>query len=880
MDFREDNINQLLKARSEIDDELRRHKTDLTVLFTDIVGSTTYFDRYGDTAGLLLIHRHDNFVVSAVEKFQGNVIKTIGDSVMAEFPEALLATRAAVEIQRRLHEHNQKLAEHERLQVRIGINSGVVFRRDNDLFGEDIHVAARITKRSGPAQILISKAVCDATIDSEISCRPLGKASLAGKCEPEDLYEVMWTEESVYDELRSSASAPLTAAIAKRETDRLSAGAPVSDRYEILGRIGAGGMGVVFKAHDRETGEIVALKVLKPEIADLAPRLEGFKNELRLARKITHKNVCRIYDFNRSEGVAFISMEFVQGESLRHVLNRFNSLSVRQGLKLARQICDGLREAHAQGIVHRDLKPENLMIDASGNVKLMDFGLAHLITDNSTATVGTPSYMAPEQAQGAQLDQRADIYSLGLVLFEVFTGSAVFTGDTPVTVALKQIRETPPNPREIERTIPEHLERTILRCLEKEPGKRFQSIEDLQAALSDEVGTSQEGSLRRQRYMVAVRKTRHALWTGIQVGALCGSLVTAAIGVDRWRIETKQVDGHSAGTAESAAFRLAQSLDTEDAWNSFLKNYPNGQLTPVVNDRLRRLSTLSTQTEIENPEKPAAVAAIPAITAAAVTTNRSKPTPPAPPAPQSPDAKQRAKWTALMDLVTIRGGDFMMGHDAGRGHEKPRHQVKLEGFRMSRSEITNRQYLAFLEDSGHARPKDPGFAKDYLLAHPDLPVVNVSYVDAVAFCEWAGKKLGTIVRLPTESEWEYAALGGGKDLVYPWGFENPMTRARYDGNDPRGVVTVTPDAFPANGFGLRNMSGNVSEWVSDFYSKDYYKTSAIKNPTGPANGTKRVVRGGSWADDATQITVYSRNSREPGDRSDQVGFRIVVESRS
>src|SRR5215471_20619686 len=152
-------------------------------------------------------------------------------------------------------------------------------------------------------------------------------------------------------------------------------------------------MGVVFKAYDRETGESVALKVLRSEIADQFPVVEGLKNELRLARRITHKNVCRIYDFNRSGDTSFITMEFVEGESLRRVLNRFSALSTRTAIKIANQICDGLREAHAQGIVHRDLKPENLMIDPSGNVKLMDFGVAQLIAEGSTGAVGTPSYM-------------------------------------------------------------------------------------------------------------------------------------------------------------------------------------------------------------------------------------------------------------------------------------------------------------------------------------------------------------------------------------------------------------------------------------------------------------------------------------------------------
>src|SRR5438552_10191917 len=180
-DLQEANIHQLLKIRSEIDEEIRRHKTERTVLFTDIVGSTNYFDRFGDTAGLLLIQRHDDFVASAVRQFQGVVIKTIGDSVMAEFPEPLLAVRAAVETQRRVLRHNHSLMASERLQVRAGINCGDGFRRGTDLLGDAVNDAARITKPSGPAQILISQPVFEATAGAEICCRSVGSASLEGK---------------------------------------------------------------------------------------------------------------------------------------------------------------------------------------------------------------------------------------------------------------------------------------------------------------------------------------------------------------------------------------------------------------------------------------------------------------------------------------------------------------------------------------------------------------------------------------------------------------------------------------------------------------------------------------------------------------------------
>ena len=258
-------------------------------------------------------------------------------------------------------------------------------------------------------------------------------------------------------------------------------------RFEILGKLGRGGMGIVYKARDRETGEVVALKVLKPEIAAAADVVERFKNELRLARKITHKNVCRTHDLHRFGEVAVIAMESVEGESLRHILSRFAPLSVRKGTEWAGQICAALKEAHAQGIVHRDLKPENVMLDASGHVKVMDFGIARSLEVGATTTgsvVGTPAYMAPEQAEGKPVDHRADIYALGVMLYEMFTGETPFKGDTPVAVAFKQVHATPPRPRQLEPTLPEHIEQAILKCLEKDPAKRFTSAEELEAALT------------------------------------------------------------------------------------------------------------------------------------------------------------------------------------------------------------------------------------------------------------------------------------------------------------------------------------------------------------------------------------------------------------
>jgi serine/threonine protein kinase len=262
---------------------------------------------------------------------------------------------------------------------------------------------------------------------------------------------------------------------------------PLEARYQELIEVGRGGMGVVFRAKDRETGDVVALKVLRPEIARRGEAMERFKEELRLARKITHLNVCRTHELLRFGETAVITMEYVEGESLRQILKRFGGVPLRRGLEWARQMCSALGEAHARGIVHRDLKPENVLIDAGGEAKVMDFGIARSLETNLTQTgtiLGTPAYMSPEQVEGRPVDQRSDVYSLGLILYEMFTGHVAFRADTAPALALKRLSETPPSPRDLEPYLPAFLERVLLKCVEKDPARRFQTMSELEAALA------------------------------------------------------------------------------------------------------------------------------------------------------------------------------------------------------------------------------------------------------------------------------------------------------------------------------------------------------------------------------------------------------------
>ncbi|UCC39673.1 MAG: protein kinase [Candidatus Aminicenantes bacterium] len=268
----------------------------------------------------------------------------------------------------------------------------------------------------------------------------------------------------------------------------LARGTIFADRYEVIEKMGKGGMGNIYRVEDKKINEEVALKLIKPEIAADKKTIARFKNELKYARKISHRNVCRMYDLSEKEGAHFITMEYVPGENLRNMIRMTRQLSVGTAINIAKQVCDGLAEAHRLGVVHRDLKPQNIMIDKGGNARILDFGIARSLESKGITgagvMIGTPEYMSPEQVEGKEADQRSDIYSLGIILFEMMTGRAPFRGDTSLSVALKHKTEIPPDPRQLNAQIPEVLSQLILKCLEKDKENRYQSASEVSTELS------------------------------------------------------------------------------------------------------------------------------------------------------------------------------------------------------------------------------------------------------------------------------------------------------------------------------------------------------------------------------------------------------------
>ncbi|MEP6995757.1 MAG: serine/threonine-protein kinase, partial [Acidobacteriota bacterium] len=270
----------------------------------------------------------------------------------------------------------------------------------------------------------------------------------------------------------------------------LPPGMQIGQRYEVVELLGRGGMGAVYRVRDRHLDRDVALKLIRPEIADDTATLERFKREIQLSSVVTHKNVLRIYDLGESDGIKFLTMHLVAGDDLAAIAKREGKLPIPRILRIFRQICEGLRAAHEQGVIHRDLKPENVMVSANDAVYLTDFGLAKSLEQSGMtqtgAILGTPYYMSPEQVKGGEADVRSDIYALGVMLYEMCAGQLPFTGRTPYEVMAARLQKTARPVSELNAEVPSYLRKIIDRCLAVDPKIRYQTIDEILADLDAE----------------------------------------------------------------------------------------------------------------------------------------------------------------------------------------------------------------------------------------------------------------------------------------------------------------------------------------------------------------------------------------------------------
>jgi serine/threonine-protein kinase len=637
--------------------------------------------------------------------------------------------------------------------------------------------------------------------------------------------------------------------------------ASLARRFRLVRQLGAGGMGAVYLAEQIAVGNRpVALKVLSRKLLDDPDFLLRFQNEAASTGRIHHPNVVTIHESGQADdGTPYIAMEFLEGESLRQALARRGALPVPEVAEILQEAARGLNAAHKLGIIHRDLKPDNIFLTypddesvapATGEVgarhgvplrpddgtvavasvsppanlvvKIVDFGIAKLRESGAhtqTGTVlGTPAYMSFEQASGMRsdkLDARSDVYSLGVVVYEMLTGRTPFHSDTPVGYLRMHMQEDPPPFRAVKPDLPAlpQLESVVMRALIKDRDQRYASALDF-----------------AREFMAAGQPSARA---------------EAPVPPRSTRIVSPPA------TAKPPQFRT--TLNSLSKMNFTI--IAGVALIVVLAGVWYFLQRGSRVGNVSSPGRAGESKGEAKVNHKDTTTFRE----------EDIIAAERVNPRDGLKYVWIPPGSFQMGCSPGDKEcsegEKPAHHVTItKGFWLGQTEVTVAAYRRFVGSTGVQMPPAPGFNVGW--NNQDMPIVNVSWDDATAFCGWAGG------RLPTEAEWEYAGRAGSTEARY-----GPIDEVAWYSNNS-GQKTHEVAQKRANGFGLYDVLGNVLEWVNDWYDQNYYQNSPSQDPTGPASGQWRVLRGGSWLYDPWSVRVSLRYGYLPAFRNfSYVGFR-------
>ncbi len=594
--------------------------------------------------------------------------------------------------------------------------------------------------------------------------------------------------------------------------------------YEVLQILGRGGFGIVFRAFDEVLQRVVALKVLAPAIAATSPARKRFLREARSSAQVRHENVVQAYEVGE-QPLPYIAMEFIPGETLQQRLDRVGPMEAPEIVRIGRQIAEGLAAAHATGLIHRDIKPANVLLEGGHQrVKITDFGLARAADDasltQSGVLAGTPMYMAPEQAKGETLDHRADLFSLGSVLYVMAAGRPPFRASTTFAV-LKRVVDDAPRPiRELIPEMPQWLCDIIAKLHAKKPEDRFQSAREVADVLADceaqlKANARLKDYSRIPRSKPAARKSGR--WKWVAAAALLLPVLTLALtegaGITHLlRGREPDAKGSSQNQQPTAvSFKYGDPEYTNTLGMKF-KLIPAGKFTMG-----------SSKEEIDRCLKPFAEGA----------------------------------WQR----------QFLLS-------EGPEHEVEItQPFYMGATHVTVRQFRQFVEEENYpadVRWKNPGFEQT-----DNNPVVFVSWQNAVDFCNWLSKKEGKQYRLPTEAEWEYCCRAGKSGTRYCFGDDDAQLEnyAWYDKNSGGGTQPVGKKQ--PNDWGLYDMHGNAWEWCHDYGDFKYYERSPAKDPMGPGAGGDHVTRGGSW----NCVPVQCRSALRGRMRTcSELGFRVLLVS--
>jgi serine/threonine protein kinase/formylglycine-generating enzyme required for sulfatase activity len=673
-------------------------------------------------------------------------------------------------------------------------------------------------------------------------------------------------------------------------------------RYHILEQLGEGGMATVFKAYDTRLEREAAVKIIRRDVFppnQLENILKRFEREAKALARLAHPNIVSVIDYGEQDSTPYLVMVYLPGGTLKQRLGK--PIPWQEAVRLLIPIARALQFAHSQNIVHRDVKPSNILITLSGEPMLTDFGIAKIldIGEGHTLTgtgvgVGTPEYMAPEQWTG-QSGSLSDIYSLGVVLYEMLTGRKPYVADTPAAVLLKQTNDPLPRPSQYVPGLPEAVEKLLYKALAKKPEDRYpdmgavvNALENLLAAavpdtrpvpaekpipqpaswIAEEPPTAiaQETPPRVERdnipHQPSARKLK-LLPFGIGAAVLL-VLIGGIFGINSL-IKNRPL----AITPGETATETLSRVPTE----SFVPFSPASTF-PITDTPLPTatfdptLGIGSTWVPIET-----VVLFTQTLTFTVIDTTT---------ATFDPALGIGLTWTRPADgmvMVYVPEGEFTMGSNIN-DDERPIHQVYLDAFWMDQTEVTNKMY----EFCVTARKCDPPHSRaSYTRSnyygyseYDDFPVTYVSWNDATAYCVWAGGGEYE-VRLPTEAEWEKAARGTD-GRTYPWGEGIDCQKANYqDGSkfcvgDTSRVGSYESGKSP---YGVYDMAGNVWEWVADWYSSSYYSTlqNGIHNPSGPTFGTYRVLRGGSLGGNRYLVRSAIRLGNDPSNNNYVLGFR-------
>jgi tetratricopeptide (TPR) repeat protein/predicted Ser/Thr protein kinase len=387
----------------------------------------------------------------------------------------------------------------------------------------------------------------------------------------------------------------------------LPTGTIFGGRYQIIELLGRGGMGRVYRALDTKAHEEVAIKLIRPDIAEDKRTLERFVNEIKLAHKISHRNIGKMYHLGEDQGRHFITMEYVPGEDLKSFIRRSRRLDIATTVAIAKQVCSGLGEAHDSGIVHRDLQPGNIMIDKDGNAKILDFGIARAVgvpgVTAEGSVIGTPEYMSPEQVEGLDTDRRSDIYSFGVIMFEMVTGRLPFAADTPFVVAFKQRSETPPPPEELNPQTPPQLSAIILRCLAKDRDKRYQTTEDVCRDLGQVEETLHTTPLPSPWVRPTTRKTKTTLLAAVERFPWRKAFipVVAFLGIMAAGVLVRQILPKAKGAVHTVAIVGFENLTGEAAYEYLKKAIPNLLITSLEQSKYLEVVSWERLSDLAGP---------------------------------------------------------------------------------------------------------------------------------------------------------------------------------------------------------------------------------------------------------------------------------------